>query len=69
MISATGKAALPLSRFGQFPGPVAGSIGIVALTPTYDRPMHAAIVGLSCATLAYMVIRMYPRLKLIRGLD
>jgi hypothetical protein len=37
------KAALPLSRFREFPGTLAGIVGIVALIPTYDRPMHASI--------------------------
>ncbi len=59
------KAALPLSRFREFPGTLAGIIGIVAMIPTYDRPMHAAIVALSCAALAYIVMRLgYPPLKL-----
>jgi hypothetical protein len=40
------KAALPLSRFREFPGTLAGIVGIVALIPTYDRPMHAEIVAL-----------------------
>jgi hypothetical protein len=32
-------AALPLTRFREFPGTGAGIVGIVALIPTYDRPM------------------------------
>ena len=39
------KAALPLSRFREFPGALTSIIGIVAMIPTYDRPMHAAIVA------------------------
>jgi hypothetical protein len=58
------KAALPLSRFREFPGTLAGIVGIVAMIPTYDRPMRAAIVALSCAALAYVVMRLwYPPLK------
>jgi hypothetical protein len=59
------KASLPLSRFREFPGTLAGIIGIVTMIPTHHgRSMHAAIVALSCAALAYIVMRLwYPPLK------
>jgi hypothetical protein len=50
------KAALPLNRFREFPGTLAGIVGIVAMIPTYDRPIHAAIVALSCAAITYIVM-------------
>jgi hypothetical protein len=50
------KAAMPLNRFREFPGTFAGIVGIVAMIPTYDRPIHAAIVALSCAAITYIVM-------------
>jgi hypothetical protein len=50
------KAALPANRFREFPGTLAGIVGIVAMIPTYDRPIHAAIVALSCAAITYIVM-------------
>jgi hypothetical protein len=59
------KAALPLSRSRQFPGTLAGIVGIVAMIPIHHRPMQAAIVALSCAALTYIVMRLRcPPLKL-----
>jgi hypothetical protein len=46
-----------MSRFREFPGTFAGILGLLALLPLYDHPLHAAGTALAVAAVAYGVMR------------